>query len=79
VSGRQDVGIFQEAECEGAGVCSVHTESTKNRNRHLNRHLVDARKAGGLENSGAGEGNRTLVISLGSWGLGASTTRTSLV
>jgi len=23
--------------------------------------------AGGLENSGAGEGNRTLVISLGSW------------
>jgi len=32
----------------------------------INRHLVDAGQAGGLENSGAGVGNRTLVISLGS-------------
>lgn len=31
-----------------------------------NRHLVEAGQAEGLENSGAGEGNRILVISLGS-------------
>ncbi|WP_448145327.1 hypothetical protein [Pseudomonas silesiensis] len=43
------------------------SEPIKTRNRHLNRHLVDARKARGLENIGAGEGNRTLVISLGSF------------
>jgi len=40
--------------------------SAKIRNRHLNRHLVDAWQAGALENSGAGEGNRTLIINLGS-------------
>ena len=39
-------------------------ESEKIRNRHLNRHLIETEKARGLENSGAGEGNRTLVISL---------------
>jgi hypothetical protein len=43
---------------------SIRSESEKIRNRHLNRYLVEAGKAGGLEISGACEGNLTLVISL---------------
>ena len=44
---------------------SIRSELGKTINRHLNRRLLVAGQAGGLENSGAGEGNRTLVISLG--------------
>lgn len=41
-------------------------DPAKSGNRHLNRHLGVVRQAGSLENSGAGEGNQTLFISLGS-------------
>lgn len=43
---------------------SVRCQPRKYGNRHLNRHQVDARKAGGLENSGAVKG---IEPSLSAW------------
>lgn len=43
---------------------SICLEPAKN----INRHLVEARKAEGLEKRVAGERSRSLVISLGSGG-----------